>query len=209
MRAGLSILLVVLGAFLVGAAMHSAAPAASPLAPNALSQAAPVATDSYAVDTVHSSVVFKIKHLGVSYFFGRFNDVSGSFTVDQADAANITFDIKIKAESIDTGNEKRDAHLKSPDFFNARQFPELTFKSTKVEKGSGNTYNVTGDLTMHGVTKPVTAKMDLVGTGSARGASLAGYESTFTVKRSDFGMDFMLEGLGDEVTVMIGLEGKR
>ena len=193
---------VVLG--LAGVAMRLPASAAS-----TEPAAAPAVADAYTIDAVHSFVVFKVKHLGVSYAYGRFNDLSGTFAVDNENAANAAFDVKIKTESIDTGNEKRDAHLMSPDFFNARQFPELSFKSTKVEPAGTNNLNVTGDLTMHGVTKPVTVKMTLVGTGSARGASLAGYETTFTVKRSDFGMDFMLEGLGDEVTVMVGLEGKR
>jgi polyisoprenoid-binding protein YceI len=168
------------------------------------------AADTYRVDPVHSTTVFKAKHFGVTSFFGRFNNVSGSFTLDDADPAQSAFQVQIQTESIDTANAKRDQHLKSPDFFNAKQFPTIAFKSTSVKKLDADDYEVTGDLTLHGVTKPVTAKVTKTGVGKGpRGGQLVGMEANLTIKRSDFDMKFMLDGIGDEVQIMAGLEGAR
>ena len=104
---------------------------------------------------MHSSVTFKISHLGLSWVHGRFDDVAGNFTIDPNDPGKDSFDLTIKAQSVDTNNQKRDEHLRSPDFFNVKQFPLLTFKSTAV-KATDSGLEVTGDVTMHGVTKPVT-----------------------------------------------------
>ena len=164
---------------------------------------------SYSVDSVHSTVIFKIKHLGVSYFYGRFNSPSGSFTFDRDNPEACEFEIILKAENVDTGNGKRDGHLKSADFFNAKEFPEITFKSNRVRRASGK-LEVIGDLTMHGVTKRISLDLEHVGTAkNPRGGELCGFHTTFTVKRSDFEIDFMPQGLGDEVTLMIGIEGRR
>lgn len=160
------------------------------------------------MDGVHSSVIFRIKHMGVSYFYGRFNHVSGTFTFDDGDASNTSFNIEVKVRSIDTNSKKRERHLKSPDFFNAKQFPLITFKSTEVKKNGDDTFEVTGDLTLHGVTKPLTATFERVGSGSARGGgTLTGFETILTLKRSEFGMNYMMGGLGDEVRLFISIEG--
>src|SRR5437879_3709531 len=111
--------------------------------------------DEYVLDEAHSGVNFKISHIGLSWTFGRFKEVSGSCTLDAAAPAKSAFNLTIKADSIDTNNQKRDDHLKSPDFFNATQFPTITFKSTAVKPVEGG-LEVTGDFTMHGVTKAVT-----------------------------------------------------
>jgi polyisoprenoid-binding protein YceI len=162
----------------------------------------------YQVDPVHSTVIFKIKHLGVSYFYGRFNGPTASFSFDPDDPAASSFEIVLKAENVDTGAKGRDDHLKSPDFFNAKQFPRISFKSTRV-RGSRDKLRVTGDLSMHGVTRPITLDMQYVGTGThpRSGKKIAGFDASFTLKRSDFEIDYMLQGLGDEVTLMVGLEG--
>ena len=164
--------------------------------------------DTFKIDPVHSSIVFSIKHLGVSDFYGRFNDLSGQVVFDKADPSKSSVEINIQVESVDTKNEKRDQHLKSPDFFNAKQFPMIVFKSTSVE-GSGDSYKVTGDLNLHGVTKPLTLeiKRGPEGPGMGEGEISGGGTTHFTVKRSDFGMDFMQGPLGDEVTVFLSLEG--
>src|SRR5688500_2434355 len=116
---------------------------------------APVlAADSYKVGPVHSTNVFRIKHANTAYVWGRFHEMAGNCTLDSANPTKSTFNIEINAASVDTNNEKRDAHLNSPDFFNTTQYPGITFKSTLVEKGEGeNALQVTGDLTLHGVTK--------------------------------------------------------
>ena len=167
------------------------------------------AAETFEIDGSHTSVLFRIKHLGVSFFYGRFTDVSGSVVLDD-DPANCSMNIVIKSDSINTDSEKRDAHLKSPDFFNARQFPEITFKSTSIKAAGENQLEVTGDLTLHGVTKPITVTVDRTGSGSDPwGGYRTGLETTITIKRSDYGMKFMLKGLSDEVKLMISIEGIR
>src|SRR5947199_2429672 len=121
----------------------------------ALLGAVPARADDFTVDAMHSSVTFKISHLGLSWVHGRFDAFSGGFTLDADYSGKNSFAMTIKTESVDTNNQKRDDHLRSPDFFNAKQFPAITFKSTAV-KPVQNGYQVTGDFTLHGVTKPVT-----------------------------------------------------
>jgi polyisoprenoid-binding protein YceI len=165
--------------------------------------------DNYVVDPMHTSVYFKISHLGLTHVFGRFNEFSGSFTIDPDDAAKCSFALTVKTESIDTNNSKRDGHLRSPDFFNVKQFPAINFKSTAV-KAIKDGYEVTGDLTMHGATKPV--KFEVLG---GRKAEVMGVRTGFTtelsVKRSDFGVggEQFSNALGDEVRIAIGLEGTK
>ena len=165
--------------------------------------------DTYKVDPVHSSVVFSVKHSGVTDFYGAFKEISGTVTFDAADASKSAVELTVPVESIDTRNEKRDQHLKSPDFFNAKQFPAITFKSNKIE-GSGESYKVSGDLTIHGVTKPVTADFKRGADGKGgQGKTVGGGEARFTIKRSDYDMKFMLGPLGDEVNVILSLEGAK
>jgi polyisoprenoid-binding protein YceI len=172
--------------------------------------AANALADEYKVDARHSTVIFRVKHNRVSYFYGRFNEIKGGFTFDEADPTSLALDVEIKTESIDTNDKKRDEHLKGPDFFNAKRYKTITFKSTKVKQGKDNTHRVTGDLTLRGVTKSITVDVVHVGSGSdSRGRHLAGFETSFTIKRSDFGMDYMVGGLGDDIRIMVGLEGVR
>ena len=167
------------------------------------------AAETFEIDGSHTSVLFRIKHLGVSFFYGRFTDVSGSVVLDD-DPAKCSMILVIKSDSINTDSEKRDAHLKSPDFFNARQFPEITFKSTSIKAAGENQLEVTGDLTLHGVTKSITVTVDRTGSGSDPwGGYRTGLETTITIKRSDYGMKFMLKGLSDEVKLVISIEGIR
>lgn len=178
------------------------------LAGSALYPAA-VRAETYKVDPVHSSVLFRIKHMNVGYFYGRFNDIAGEFTIDPANPSGSSFDFKINLESLDTNNKDRDKHLLGPDFFNAKEFPEIAFKSTQAQKVDEHTYEVVGDLTMHGVTKPVTVRIDYVGSGKEMrgGGTRAGIEAVFTLRRTEFGMKYGLQGLGDEVRVIAALEG--
>ena len=165
------------------------------------------AADTFKIDPVHSSIIFSVKHFGASNFYGRFNDVKGTIVLDNADPSKSSIELTIPVESVDTHNEKRDQHLKGPDFFNAKQFPVMTFKSKKVES-SGDNYNVTGDFTLHGVTKPLTLEVKKVGEGKgAEGEIRAGGETHFTIKRGDHGMNFMQGPLGDEINIVVSLEG--
>lgn len=165
------------------------------------------AADTYKIDPVHSSVVFGIMHLGVTNVYGRFNDISGTAVFDTEDPSKSSVDIEVKVESIDTDEPKRDQHLKSPDFFNAKQFPVMTFKSNKVE-AKGDNYTISGDFTLHGVTKPLTVdfKKGAVAKGM-QGETRTGGETHFAIKRSDFGMKFMPDAIGDEVKIVVSFEG--
>lgn len=163
---------------------------------------------AYGVDGGHSSVVFRVSHLGASNFYGRFNKIDGNFTYDAEHPEKSNFEISIDPDSVDTNNERRDGHLKSPDFLNVKQFPELKFKSKSLKK-SGDKWELLGDLTLHGVTKEIKAEFDWVGTAEMRGTMKGGFDAIFTVKRSDFGIDYMPDGLGDEIKIMVGIEGNK
>ena len=166
-----------------------------------------VRADDYTVDPAHSSISFQIAHMGLTWVHGRFNEFTGSFTIDKADPAKSTFELTIKTASVDTNNGKRDGHLRGSDFFDVKQYPVMTFKSTVVkEVGSG--YQVTGNLTMHGKSQPVSFTLEGGKTAEfPKGQVRIGYHTNFTLKRSDFEMNKMVGPLGDEVKVSIGIEG--
>jgi polyisoprenoid-binding protein YceI len=167
------------------------------------------AAETYKVDTVHSSVIFRVKHMNTSYFWGRFNNLSGSFSLDEANPGACRFEFEVKSDSVDTANGKRDTHLKSPDFLSAVQFPAITFKSQSVTK-EGAGYHVTGELTLHGVTKPITMEVVPTGTGKGpTGGAIAGIETSFGFKRTDFGMTKMVPMVGDDVQIHVGIEGRK
>lgn len=169
-----------------------------------------LAADAYTIDSTHSTVWFSINHLGVSTFHGRFNDLSGSFAFDAANPAACSFEVTIKADSVDTHNERRDQHLNSPDFLNSKQFPTITMKSKSVKKSGDKGFRVTADLTLHGVTKEIEIDVTLVGTGKdPRGTERSGFDAKFTIQRSDFDIKFMPGGLGEAVTLTVGIEGVR
>ena len=178
-----------------------------PAAPTAASAAA---IEVFQVDDVHSSALFRVQHMKAGQFWGRFKDVSGTFTVAD-DASKMAFAIDVAIDSVDTGEPKLDAHLKSPDFFNGKEFPKMSFKSTGGKKLANGMYEVTGDFTMHGVTKPLTAMIELTGKADIGMGLRAGAEATFTVKRSDFGMNYGVEKgvVGDAVKVVVNLEGTK
>ena len=166
-----------------------------------------LAQSNFKVDPVHSFVMFKVAHLGVSNAWGRFNDPQGIVVWDDNDPSNGRVEVTVQTAKVDTANPKRDQHLKSPDFFNAAQFPTLTFKSNSIAKKGDNEFEVSGDLTVHGVTKPITVTVKKVGEADTQMGHRAGWETMFTVKRSDFGMNFMPGGVGDEVTIHVAIEG--
>lgn len=168
------------------------------------------AAETYKVDPVHSSVVFRVKHLNIGFIYGRFNDIRGTIVVDDKNPERSSVELTIRAESIDTGNADRDNHLRSPDFFNAKQFPVITFKSTRVRRIKPNLYEVTGNLSLHGVTRQITLRVQQTGKGRGlKGEFRIGFHTTFRIKRSDFKMTYMLNGISDEVVLMIGIEAIR
>jgi polyisoprenoid-binding protein YceI len=165
---------------------------------------------TYKIDDTHSSALFRVQHMGAGQFWGRFNGVSGTMSFTAAGAPT-AFDISIATDSVDTAEPKLDGHLKSPDFFNAKEFPSTTFKSKSFTKKADGTYEVTGDLMMHGVTKSISAAIEVTGMADMGMGARAGVEAIFTVKRSEFGMKYGLEKgtLGDAVRVVVNLEGVR
>jgi polyisoprenoid-binding protein YceI len=169
-----------------------------------------VNNNAYSVDNSHSSVIFRIKHLNVSYTYGRFNQIAGTFLFDEADASKSSLSIEIKTDSLDSNSPDRDKHLKSPDFFNVKQFPTSTFKSTAVKATEAGKYEVTGDLTICGVTKPVTFTLTKTGEGDSPFKDHRfGFETNLVIKRGDFGIKFMPELLEDNVWLLISVEGVR
>jgi len=166
--------------------------------------------DTYTVDPVHSSISFMISHVGISNIHGRFNDFSGKITIDRDDPSKSSFALTIPIASIDTNNVKRDEHLRAPDYFNAKQFPTMSFQSTSVKAVDGG-YEVTGDLTLHGVTKPVS--LTLKGGDKVvefpKKTKRIGLVSAFSIRRSDFGVKADLKLLGDEIPILVGIEAAR
>ncbi len=166
-----------------------------------------VFSEEYTVDPVHSSVGFRVKHLNTSYATGRFDAISGTFAIHESDPAKSNLHVVIKAESIDTNSTARDEHLKK-DFFQAAQHPNITFKSKSFASAGPHMFEVMGDLTLHGVTRPVTLKLEHVGSGKdMKGKAIVGVAGEFKIKRSDFGMNTMVGPIGDEVKVEVSLEG--
>ena len=194
--------------FLMGmfAALLSGTPQAATKAGSA--QDAKLAAGTFAVDAVHSTVIFRIKHLGLSFVYGRFNEIEGTFQFGDDDKSRV--DITVKAASVDTNSEERDKHLRNEDFFDVEKYPDIKFKSDSIKKTAADKYEAVGKLTLHGVTKPLTVTITRVGSGpDPWGNFRSGFETTFTIKRSDFGMGKMLGAVGDEVRLTVSVEGIR
>lgn len=168
----------------------------------------------YQIDPTHSSVTFKVKHLAISSVPGRFGELSGTFSFDPAKIEASKAQATLSVSSINTMDAKRDDHLKGPDFFDASKYPSITFKTNKVDKVSDAAFKAHGDLTIHGVTKPVT--LDVTYGGSAKdpwGKERAAFEARTVINRKDFGLTWnkTIEtgGLvvGDEVQIALEIEG--
>ena len=167
------------------------------------------AADTYELDTAHSMILFRAKHNGISYNYGRFNEFSGKLMIDETDISKSMVEFEVKTASVDTANQKRDQHLRSPDFFSAKQFPVITFKSTKVsmKEGAEDMLEITGDLELLGVKKSITVDVAITGKGKGRqGESLIGFESVFTIKRSEFGMTYGAGAVSDDIRLIVTIE---
>ena len=166
--------------------------------------------DPWKIDPVHSSAMFKIHHLGASMVYGAIPKISG--TVDFADdLSSGSVDVTIGAEAVTTFNTARDNHLKGPDFFNTKEFPSITFKSTAWKKTGDHTADVTGDFTMLGKTQSMNVQVTHTGTGTnpQNHKTIAGFETIFSIDRTKFGMNYGVSetgGVGKDVTVMFAVE---
>ena len=168
--------------------------------------AAPV---TYTIDPSHTQTVFSWNHLGFSNPTANFDRIEGTITYDAADASKSSVDVTIATDSINSHVTKFDEHLKSDDFFDVAKFPTATFKSTKVEKGAAEgKFKVSGDLTIHGVTKPVTIDATLNGAGEHPMSKqpAIGFDGSLKIKRSDFGLGKNAPYVSDEVSIRITTE---
>ncbi len=160
------------------------------------------------LDPVHSMVVFQIAHLGASQPFGIFHGVEGTVTADSGEAPPSSVQIVAHVDKLDMGNKQWEDDIKGGDWFNAAQFPDITFKSTAVKEAGADAFAVTGDLTLHGVTKSITVELKRLGIGKGmKGETRIGYSTTFKVSRKDFGVTKYEGPVGDEVTLTANLEG--
>ncbi len=175
---------------------------------------APSTVSTWNIDPAHSNAEFKVRHMMISNVKGKFSGLTGSLSLDEADLARSVVQASIPTATVNTGDDQRDGHLKSPDFFHAEQHPELTFKSTYIEIKQPGELAVTGDLTMHGVTKSVT--FDVEGpTPPAKdpwGNTRVGLSATTKINRKDFGLTWnaTLETggvlVGEDVTITLEVQ---
>ena len=150
-----------------------------------------MATTKWVLDPMHSELQFKVKHLMITTVTGSFNEFSAELTTDSEDFEHAAISFKAGVDSIDTGNKDRDGHLKSGDFFNAEEFPAVSFESTSFKKAKGDVYNLIGNLTLKGVTKEVELEAEYGGTEKDQYGNIkVGFEVTGTVNRKDFGVSF-------------------
>lgn len=196
----IAVALIAASTAIVAAGTHRA------LAQDAAAAATPTA-GTFKVDPPHSFAMFRITHLGAGVAYGMFDGPTGTMEQSADGLKSVEFHVEI--DKVHTGNEQRDKHLKGPDFFNAKQFPEMTFKSTGVKPGSdAKTFDVTGDLTIKGVTKPATVTLKKLGEGKGmQGELRAGYEGMFKVNRLAYGISWNPGAVGNDVDVTIAFEG--
>ena len=171
------------------------------------------AVESYTIDPTHTYPHFKISHLGFSTMQGRFNKTSGNLTIDTANKTG-SVNITIDATSVDTGFKKRDDHLRSPDFLSAAEFPEITYQSSKVKINADNSAIVEGTLTIMGTSKPVTLDVSRMHCGihpmdPKKQKYVCGFDATAKIKRADFGINYGLPAIGDDMELSFEVEAIR
>lgn len=190
----------VLAAALAAPAIVAQMPKTPPGAPDP----ARVAAGTYKVEPNHSQILFGVDHLGFNPYYGHFSDVSGTLTIDPAKLSAATVDITVPIASVRTTSTKLDAELVSPQFFDAAKFPTMAFKSTSV-RVNGTTADISGNLTLHGVTRPVMleAMFHGAGNGMKPGTKTIGFEGRAKIKRSDFGVTYGVPIVSDEVSIII------
>lgn len=168
------------------------------------------APETYALEATHTEVVFSWTHFGFSKPTAKFMNAVGTLVLDEAAPANSSVEVSFAIDGLNTGVAALDEHLKKPDFFDAAKYPTATFKSTKVDVTGKDTANVTGNLTIHGVTKPVTlaVKLNKIG-ANMKGVKTAGFSATGQIKRSDFGMGAYVPAVSDEIDLVITAEANK
>lgn len=181
------------------------APGTRAAAPSVPTTAA-AAPEAFVVDGGHSSVLFRIQHMNAGLFYGRFNEVEGRLTLDEAQPSNSSVEVTVQAASVDTNSAKRDQHVTSPDFLDAKQFPTISFKSESVSR-EGGLWKAEGKLTLHGVSKPLTFEFEKTGEAEGRGGKkVIGFHAELEVDRTEFGMDYGTSSLGAKLKLIVSLE---
>jgi polyisoprenoid-binding protein YceI len=170
------------------------------------------AAENYMIDPAHTSIVFSVSHAKLSYTYGFFRKAAGAYILDKTNPANSRFRLTIDADSLDTNHAERDKHLRSADFFDVQRFPSIDFESTSCTAARGQDgsviYQVTGNMTIHGVTRQITLPLKMLGEGKGPfGDQRSGFLCQVDLKRSDFGMTNLLNMVGDSIGITVSFEG--
>jgi polyisoprenoid-binding protein YceI len=166
----------------------------------------------YVIDTkgAHAFIQFRIKHLGYSWLYGRFNEFSGRFSYDEKNPAAAKVEVDIKTASLDSNHAERDKHLRDKDFLNVSQYPDARFESTAYKENADGTATLSGNLTLHGVTKPIDIQVQAIGHGKDPwGGYRRGFEGITRFALADFGIDYNLGPASKEVEMTLSIEGIR
>jgi polyisoprenoid-binding protein YceI len=162
----------------------------------------------FAIDPNHSSIVFRVKYLGITFVYGWFDHAMGRYVPPNGKSGQAQIDIRVRVMDIDTGNAVRDDHLQSPDFFHAEKYPWITFKSVSIEVLDRESFRIAGDLRFHGVTRRITIQAQKTDTREdGQGQTRTGFKSIFSIRRSHYGMKRMLGGVGDQVELTVNVQG--
>jgi polyisoprenoid-binding protein YceI len=167
--------------------------------------------ERYLFDKAHTNILFFVNHLGFSMMKGKFHEYDGEFIFDREDPTQSSLDVTIATASVDMDHDGLNEHLRTADFFDTETYPTMSFKSTAIERTGEDTALITGDFTMLGVTQPVTldVKFNKADVHPVNQEYIAGFSGGTTIKRSDYGMTYLVPAIGDEVTVMLEVEGIR
>ncbi len=170
--------------------------------------AAQAAPAHFTLESPHTQIIFSVSHLGFSHSYGKFTGYSGNIVFDPEAPASSSVDVSIDAKSLELNDAKWNEHVRGADFLDAEKFPTITFKSTKIDVTGDKTANITGDLTIHGVTKPVVlaATLNKFDKHPMSGKQVAGFSATASIKRSDFGVSYGLPNVGDDLKIIIEVE---
>ena len=169
------------------------------------------AAETYKIDKAHADLLFSIEHAGFTHKHGWFRDFDGTLQYDAAKAVDSKIDVTVRTDSVETGLAARDDELKGAAFFDSAKFPEMRFVSTKVVPGKNQELRIEGDLTLHGVTKPITlnAKLNKAGPNPFDQTPMLGFSGAGSIKRSDFGVTNLIPVVGDLITIAFDVEFKR
>ena len=206
--------LITLSFGLAACAGETTDPADAPLAgeTDIVEAATEIPAGTYALDPVHSEIGFVVRHFGISNVDGTFNDFEGMVTVPESGLDGMSATLTAQVASIDTDNADRDGHLKAPDFFAAEEYPTLTFQTTSITPTGGNTFTMTGDLTMRGVTRPITLEGEYLGSSQGMGTPKIGFQAEGEIDRQEWGISWNNTNeageiaVSDDVTLRIGVE---